>query len=263
MIPIFQVDAFASKPFTGNPAGVCLLDRERPAEWMQKVAQEMNLSETAFPLPVEDGYHLRWFTPAVEVALCGHATLATAHILWETGRLKDYEAARFHTLSGLLTCEKQGEWIVMDFPLRPVEPARPPEGLLDALGITEPLFTGTHDWGFLVEVEDEAILRSMAPDFTALKQVPTRAVVVTCRGDESGYDFCSRFFAPGVGVNEDPVTGSAHCSLAPYWSERLNKSEFSAFQASARGGELRVWLADGRVRIAGQAITVLRGELID
>jgi predicted PhzF superfamily epimerase YddE/YHI9 len=258
--PIYQVDAFTRQPFKGNPAGVCLLDSPQPEAWMQSVAFEMNLSETAFLLPEGDGYKLRWFTPAVEVDLCGHATLASAHILWEAGHLAPGVEARFYTRSGLLTCRQVGEWIEMNFPVKRIEPAVPPVEMISGLGI-EPIFTGKNVFDYLVEVASEEIVRLMKPDFARLKDIDIRGVIVTSRASSPGYDFVSRFFAPRVGVNEDPVTGSAHTALGPFWGERLGKTVMNAYQASARGGELIVELAGERILLRGQAVTVIKGEL--
>ena len=259
---IYQVDAFTNKPFAGNPAGVCVLLEERDARWMQDVAKEMNLSETAFLLKRDDGYSLRWFTPAVEVELCGHATLASAHILWETGLLGPGEQARFHTLSGLLTADRRGDWYEMDFPAKSETPAETPASLVEALGTgVRVKNVSRNQFDFLVEVASESMLREMQPDFRQLSKIPVRGVIVTSRADSSDYDFVSRFFAPAVGVNEDPVTGSAHCFLSPYWSERLGRNELVGYQASARGGVVKVRLDGERVHIGGQAVTVLRGEL--
>jgi PhzF family phenazine biosynthesis protein len=258
-IPIYQIDAFTSVPFKGNPAGVCLLQKAMPDEWMQCVAMEMNLSETAFLLPEGEGYRLRWFTPAVEVDLCGHATLASAHVLAETGQLLPGDTARFFTRSGLLTARSTGDGMIeLNFPIKPLEPAHPPAGLLEALGVT-PVFVGKNIFDYLVEVESEREVRQAQPDFALLKQVPARGVILTSRSQQ--YDFVSRFFAPQVGVAEDPVTGSAHCCLAPYWAEKLGKQEFHAYQASPRGGELHLQLEGQRVIIQGRAVTVIRGEL--
>ena len=259
---IFQVDAFTDKPFAGNPAGICVLPEPRSERWMQDVAREMNLSETAFLLKQEDGFQLRWFTPAAEVDLCGHATLASAHILWETDYLQPQEQARFHTRSGLLTAERlDGNWIELDFPAKPEQATDAPPHLLEALGI-HAQYVGVNVFDYLVEVDTEETLRNMQPDITLLAQVPVRGVIVTSRASTPDYDFVSRFFAPRVGVNEDPVTGSAHCCLTPYWSKRLGKNELLAYQASARGGVLRVRISNDRVKIGGQAVTTLRGELL-
>jgi PhzF family phenazine biosynthesis protein len=261
-LKIVQVDAFTSRPFAGNPAAVCVLPAPRDARWMQDVAREMNLSETAFLHPLEDGYGLRWFTPTVEVALCGHATLASAHVLWEEGHLGAPRQARFHTKSGLLTADRKGAWIELDFPTRPAAAGPAPAGLVEALRVTrQPRWVGRSALDYLVEVEGEEAVRALAPDLAALAQVEARGVIVTSRATRQGYDFVSRFFAPRVGVPEDPVTGSAHCTLTPYWSERLHMTELTAYQASPRGGVIRVRLVGDRVALGGQAVTVLRGEL--
>jgi len=260
-LKIVQVDAFASRPFSGNPAAVCVLSAPRDARWMQDVAREMNLAETAFLHPENEGYRLRWFTPAVEVALCGHATLASAHVLWEEGRLPAGQQARFHTQSGLLTADRRGDWIELDFPATPPAPAPEPPGLAAALGVT-PRWVGRSRFDYLVEVDSEPTVRALTPDIQALAKVEARGIIVTSRATTSGYDFVSRFFAPRAGVPEDPVTGSAHCALTPFWSERLDRPEMTAYQASPRGGVIRVRLAGDRVILAGQAVTVLRGELL-
>ncbi|MGA2771920.1 MAG: PhzF family phenazine biosynthesis protein [Bryobacteraceae bacterium] len=263
-IRIVQVDAFTARPFAGNPAAVCVLREAPPEQWMRDVAREMNLSETAFLTPRDGGFNLRWFTPAVEVDLCGHATLASAHVLWEDGHLPAGRQARFHTRSGLLLAGRRGDWIELDFPAKAGSPAEAPPDLLPALGV-QARFVARNQFDYLVEVESEETLRAMTPDFTALRKVPVRGVIVTSRpGRPPGpaeFDFVSRFFAPAAGVDEDPVTGSAHCALGPYWAERLGKSEFTAYQASARGGVVRVRLNGDRVILGGQAVTVMRGEL--
>jgi PhzF family phenazine biosynthesis protein len=257
---IIQVDAFTNKPFSGNPAAVCLLSGEKDDRWLQQVAQEMNLSETAFLLRKRDGFSLRWFTPAVEVALCGHATLASAHVLWEDSYLEPDEEARFYTLSGLLTVSRRENWIEMDFPAKGSTSVSAPIGLLDALGISA-IAVSRNEYDYLVEVESEEIVKNVKPNFLALASIEARGVIVTSRATSSDYDFVSRFFGPRVGVNEDPVTGSAHCCLAPYWQERLGKDEMVGYQASARGGIVRVRVLGERVMLGGQAITVMRGEL--
>jgi PhzF family phenazine biosynthesis protein len=261
-LPIVQIDAFTAKPFGGNPAAVCVLPSARDAIWMQNVALEMNLSETAFLVRQSDGFNLRWFTPGVEVDLCGHATLASAHALWEDGHLKPGEQARFHTRSGLLTAEKSGEWIEMDFPVKAEAPAEPPIRLCEALGAALK-YVGRNKFDYIVELESESVLRGLKPNFSLLSEIPVRGVIVTARSDNHGFDFVSRFFAPGSGVNEDPVTGSAHCCLAPFWAARLGKTEFMAYQASPRGGVVSAKLKGDRVFLAGQAVTVLCGELMD
>jgi predicted PhzF superfamily epimerase YddE/YHI9 len=259
---IYQVDAFTDKPFRGNPAGVCMLPGPKDDAWMQNVAAEMNLSETAFLLEQADGFRLRWFTPAVEVELCGHATLAAAHILWETGRLAGHESARFYTLSGLLTAERRGEDIELNFPATPDEPAEPPDGLDEILGARVVNFRSSR-FDHLAELESEAIVRGLRPDFTRLKSLPVRGIMVTSRAASPGFDFVSRFFGPAVGIDEDPVTGSAHCCLGPYWSKRLGKTEMTAYQASRRGGVVGVAVMGDRVRLRGRAVTVMKAKLID
>jgi len=259
-LPIVQVDAFTDRPFAGNPAAVCLLPTPADAPWMLDVAREMNLAETAFLVPQADGFDLRWFTPAVEIDLCGHATLASAHVLWEDGHLKPGTQARFHTRSGLLTADRRGDWIELDFPATRAEPAAAPPGLTAALGVT-PRFVGRSRFDYLLEVDGEDVVRGCKPDFGALARVDARGVIVTSRAAASSYDFVSRFFAPRVGVDEDPVTGSAHCALAPYWTAKLGRPELVGYQASARGGTVRVRLRDDRVILGGQAVTVLRGAL--
>jgi PhzF family phenazine biosynthesis protein len=260
-LPLFQVDAFTDRPFAGNPAAICILNEPGDAAWMQQVAREMNLSETAFLSRQDDGYSLRWFTPAVEVALCGHATLASAHVLWEQGYLPVDAQARFHTQSGLLTAVRDGDWIEMDFPAKPEQPAESMPGLTEALGIT-PLYVGMSQFDCLVEVESEASVRELQPDLARLAAIPARGIIVTSRASTPGYDFVSRFFAPNVGVPEDPVTGSAHCVLSPFWSKRLGRPRLIGYQASPRGGVVRVQLDGERVRLGGQAVTIMRGELL-
>jgi PhzF family phenazine biosynthesis protein len=258
---IYQVDAFTDKPFMGNPAGVCVLPGPKDDTWMQNVAREMNLSETAFLQQQADGFRLRWFTPAVEVELCGHATLASAHILWETGLLARDESARFYTLSGLLTATRRQGDIELDFPATPDEPAEAPPGLAEILGAKVMNFRGSR-FDHLVEVGSEDTVRGLRPDFTRLKALPVRGIMVTSRASTPGFDFVSRFFGPAVGIDEDPVTGSAHCCLGPYWSKRLGKTEMLAYQASARGGVVGVTVMGDRVRLRGKAVTVLVAELV-
>ncbi|NBD26010.1 PhzF family phenazine biosynthesis protein [Paenibacillus glycinis] len=258
------IDAFASAPFRGNPAAVCLLEEERDAAWMQQVAAEMNLSETAFlRADGEDGYGLRWFTPTQEVELCGHATLASAHYLWTNGLLSVDREARFHTLSGLLAAAKTEDGIRLDFPAEIAEPVTAPEELIQGLGLI-PRFAGCNRMDYLVEVDSEETVRTLRPDFGLLAKADARGIIVTSRGhagSEPSYDFVSRAFYPASGVNEDPVTGSAHCALAPYWQRRLRKDELSAYQASARGGALRISVRGERVFMTGQAVTVMTGQL--
>jgi PhzF family phenazine biosynthesis protein len=258
---ITQVDAFTNRLFAGNPAAVCVLPRPADETWMRDVAREMNLSETAFLVTRDGGYDLRWFTPAVEVALCGHATLASAHVLWEEGHLKPEAQARFHTKSGLLTADRRDRWIEMDFPAVGEEPSTAPAGLVEALG-AQAQYVGRNEFDYLVELHSEAAVRALRPDHAQLRQIPVRGVIVTSRASSAGFDFVSRFFAPGSGIDEDPVTGSAHCCLAPYWSKRLGKADLVGYQASPRGGTVRMRIAGNRVKLAGQAVTVLRGELL-
>ena len=258
---IYQVDAFTKTPFAGNPAAVCVLAEPASEQWMQDVAREMNLSETAFLVGSDDGYQLRWFTPLVEVYLCGHATLASAHVLWETGEANREGTLRFHTKSGLLSAKRDGDWMELDFPATPVSQCEPPAGLLEAFNESA-VFVGKSIFDYLVELSTEAEVRAAAPNMGTLAQVDTRGVMVTSRSDSPECDFVSRFFAPATGVDEDPVTGSAHCALGPYWMERLGKAELAARQVSARGGELRVRVDGDRVRIAGQAVTVMRATLV-
>ncbi len=257
---IYQVDAFTTAPFSGNPAAVCILAKERSESWMLDVAAEMNLSETAFLWPLKEGYSLRWFTPATEVNLCGHATLASAHILWQSGLLDRSQPAHFHTKSGLLTAEYGPDGILMDFPAAAIEPAEASAKLLAALGIVA-VETWQSGNKVMIVVERESFVRQMDPDFAVLGKLPGRGVIVTSMAESSSYDFISRYFAPWVGIDEDPVTGSAHCILGPYWANKLGKSNLRAFQASARGGELEVCPAGDRVYLRGRAVTVLSGEL--
>jgi PhzF family phenazine biosynthesis protein len=260
---LYHVDAFEHGPFTGNPAAVCLLDADAaPADsWMANVAAEMNLSETAFVRARIDGdWDLRWFTPRVEVDLCGHATLASAHVLWTEDYSHD-DLLRFHTRSGVLTADVSDMTIWLDFPALANSPVEAPTGLAKALG-AEPVACARNVHDLLVELADEATVRALTPDFQAIAAIDARAVVATARADGDYYDFVSRCFGPRVGINEDPVTGSAHCALATYWADRLGRTEFRAYQTSARGGELRVSLVSDRVRLGGTAVTVARGELV-
>ncbi|MFF2886853.1 PhzF family phenazine biosynthesis protein [Paenibacillus sp. NPDC057967] len=260
------IDAFSNERFKGNPAAVCVMEGPMPDLRMQEIASEMNLSETAFVWAGDEGYRLRWFTPKAEVDLCGHATLAAAHALWDIGVLSESEKAVFHTKSGILSVERDGEWANMDFPAEPVEPVTAPKELIEALGLI-PRYVGRNRMDYLVEVDSEATVRSLQPDFQLLKILQTRGVIVTSaaaqRGESASYDFVSRAFFPGIGVNEDPVTGSAHCALAPYWGRRLRRNDLTGYQASERGGYVRVQVKDERVLLSGQAVTVLRGELAE
>jgi predicted PhzF superfamily epimerase YddE/YHI9 len=255
------VDAFTDRPFGGNPAAVCWLEREADAGWMQQVAAEMNLSETAFVRPLAEGLELRWFTPAVEVDLCGHATLATAHALWTEGRAPADRPLRFHTRSGVLTCTRDGEFIELDFPATPAETVEPPTALLAGLG-TPPALAGRSRFDYLAVYREPAEVRALRPDYARLRELPVRGVIATAAADRQGFDFISRFFAPACGVEEDPVCGSAHCCLGPYWAARLGKSELMALQVSPRGGVLRVRMAGDRTMLGGRAVTIWRGSLL-
>lgn len=258
---VVVVDAFADAPFSGNPAAVCVLPGPRDDAWMQHVANEMNLSETAFLYPEDGGYHLRWFTPSIEVDLCGHATLASAHVLWESGAAPPAGTLSFMTRSGRLTAQRDKEWIQLDFPAMPAEPSAPPANLMEALGVKAKM-VARNRFDYVAEVANEKVVRNLQPDLALLATLPVRGVVVTAVATTPGFDFVSRFFAPAAGVDEDPVTGSAHCALGPFWAGRLGKASLVAWQDSARGGELRVEVAGPRVRISGQAVTVLRGDLL-
>lgn len=259
-IPIVQVDAFSAVPFGGNPAAVCFLPGPAEDRWMAQVAMENNLSETAFLYPEGDAYRLRWFTPAVEVDLCGHATLGTAYALWTEGYLSPDAPARFLTKSGLLTCTQSNGWIEMNFPATFAVEAAPPAQLSEALGCSF-AWVGKNKFDYLIEVGDEATVRGLDPAHHLLRQLPVRGVIVTAKGSGE-YDFVSRFFAPGAGIDEDPVTGSAHCSLAPYWAKRLGRSSLTGYQASKRGGVVGVRVEGDRVVLRGQAVTTMRGELL-
>ena len=265
-VNVLQVDAFTDSPFGGNPAAVCILREAVATDWMQSVAAEMNLPATAFLYPIEDGYQLRWFTTAAEISLCGHATLASAHVLWHQGYLAATQEARFQTQSGLLTATQAEGWITLNFPCKPVDAiiSATPE-LLKSLRGLQPQYIGqtgsTPGSNFLVELESEAYVRSLQPDFALMRTLPVQGVIVTAPSDDPAFDFVSRYFAPAVGINEDPVTGSAHCSLAPYWQAKLGKSNFSAKQISPRGGVLKVQCEGDRVLLSGQAVTVLQGTL--
>jgi len=259
-IRCWQVDAFTNRPFGGNPAAVCWLEHEAEAAWMQTVAAEMNLSETAFVRKLDEGYELRWFTPTLEVDLCGHATLASAHALWQAGIIPAGQI-RFHTRSGVLTCVRNGDWIELDFPATQAVAAEEPTILSTALG-AQPMLVAQSKFDYVAIYDSPALVRAMEPDFRALGTIPVRGVMVTAVSDDPNYDFIARFFAPASGIDEDPVTGSAYCALLPYWSERLGKRELRAYQASKRGGELRLRLNGDRVVLGGQAVTIWQGEMV-
>jgi PhzF family phenazine biosynthesis protein len=259
-IPLFHVDAFTDRPFAGNPAAVCLLPSWKPDSWLQSVAREMNLSETAFLVKQSEHFDLRWFTPTVEVDLCGHATLAAAHIIWQQGYANENEI-RFSTKSGVLRAHRREQEIELDFPLKPETEAEAPSGLLMALAVSAQ-YVGRSQFDYLVEVESEAVLKRIAPDHKRLANLPVRGIIITSRASDPQYDFVSRFFAPGAGIDEDPVTGSAHCCLADFWRKRLNKTEFLAYQASARGWVVKVRIEKDRVFLGGTAVTVAGGKLL-
>jgi len=270
-LPLYHVDAFTNERFRGNPAAVCLLDRPADAAWMQSVAAEMNLAETAFVVPRDDAFSLRWFTPTTEVPLCGHATLASAHVLWETARLRPEDPARFDTASGALECRRVATasgaqaGIEMDFPAERSDPdegvADGPARLADALRATA-LRIARGRTHYLVELADESAVRGLRPDLGVLAELDANGVIVTAASDDPRFDFVSRYFAPKVGIPEDPVTGAAHCMLGPWWAERLGKVDVVGHQVSTRGGIVRVRVDGDRVRLGGQAVTVLRGELV-
>jgi PhzF family phenazine biosynthesis protein len=260
VVRIIQADAFADQPFRGNPAAVMVLPEAAGESWMQNVAREMNLSETAFLVRRDDGFDLRWFTPTAEVDLCGHATLASAHVLWETAELARTETATFHTKSGVLTADWNDPWIEMDFPAEIESECDAPEELARGLGV-DTVYVGRNRLDFLAEIGSEDALRAVKPDFSLLRTLGTRGALITARASTPGFDFVSRYFAPSYGIDEDPVTGSTHCCLAPYWAKRLGKDEMTAYQASERGGVVRVHLKGDRVILGGKAVTVLVGEL--
>lgn len=272
MAELLTIDAFAEKPFSGNPAAVCLLDRAVDSQWMQALAAELNLSETAFVAPASDPghFHLRWFTPTVEVDLCGHATLASAKALWTLNRYDPLLAMTFHTRSGKLTAKQDDPasgLIWLDFPAKVSQQVQPPGGLIESLRIPHEVIrsVGRNQFDYIVEVSDECLVRNMIPDFFQMKQVEARGVIVTSRSDtqnSASYDFVSRFFAPQSGINEDPVTGSAHCALGPYWSGILKSTRMTGFQASKRGGFVQVNLQDDRVHLGGKAVIVSSGSLM-
>jgi predicted PhzF superfamily epimerase YddE/YHI9 len=260
-LPLFHVDAFTDRPLSGNPAAVCILAAWREDQWLQAVAREMNLSETAFLVKQPDHFDLRWFTPTAEVDLCGHATLASAHVLWQRGLVTSGEEIWFSTRSGILKAGRRGDGIELDFPLEPDEPTDPPANLLGALDVSA-RYVGKNRFDYVVEVESEPVLRQIAPDFKLLEMIPCRGVIVTSRSADPQFDFVSRAFFPRLGVDEDPVCGSAHCCLGAFWRKRLGKSEFLAYQASARGGVVKVRVTGDRAFLGGKAVIVAKGELV-
>jgi len=260
-VAVYLIDAFADRPFAGNAAAVCLLDGSADPAWMQAVADEFQQAATVFVYEQGEGFGLRWFVPGRELHLCGHGTMAAAHALWEAGQIWPDAPARFHTASGVLSARRDGDLILLDFPAEPVRQVGPPLGLAEALrSEVHTVARGRLD--YLVELASAAEVRAIVPDFALLAQIETRGIIVTARSDTPGYDIVSRFFAPSVGIDEDAVTGLAHCLLGPYWSAKLGKDTLTAYQASARGGVVRVRVADSRVELGGQAVTVLRGSLL-
>lgn len=257
----FVVDAFTDRPFAGNPAAVVPLDQWKHDRWLQNVALEMNLSETAYLVPNAAGYDLRWFTPKVEVDLCGHATLASALALAHLGMLADGGAVAFSTRSGILTVGRQGPRYQLNFPIKAERAAEPPPGLVESLGVT-PMYVGRNQFDYLVELDSEQTLRKLGPDFKRLATVECRGVIATARSDDPQFDFVSRFFAPTAGIDEDPVTGSAHCCLADYWGKRLGKTKLVGYQASSRGGVVHVEVRGDRVILGGEGVIVAQGELL-
>ncbi|MBP2666112.1 MAG: phenazine biosynthesis protein PhzF family [Firmicutes bacterium] len=262
-VDIFQVDAFTAVSFQGNPAAVCLLSSPWTSRKMQDMAREMNLSETAFVCRQEDGFSLRWFTPLTEVSLCGHATLASAHVLYETGRMDRKEPIHFHTLSGPLTAICTADWIHVDLPAEVPYPCKLPEQLAESLGIVRMVYAGRNRLDYLIAVDSAEQVRNLRPDFSRLAEaIPASGVIVTSLSDQTEYDYVCRYFDPGEGLDEDPVTGSAHCCLGPYWGKLLRKETLTAGQLSARGGLLHVSTVGDRVVLSGQAATILRGEMV-
>jgi PhzF family phenazine biosynthesis protein len=261
MTRIRQIDAFTAVPFKGNPAGVCILDEPADQEWMQSVAAEMNVAETAFLWPLESGFSLRWFTPTTEVDLCGHATLASAHALWESGTLAGDQQAVFSTKSGQLRADREGDWIVLDFPIEGPEEALDPDPISKAINV-EVLEASRNRMDMLAEVSSETEVRGVVPDLRAIAGLGCRGLIVTAVADDSEIDFVSRFFGPAIGIDEDPVTGAAHCFLGPWWGKKLGKTTLTGYQTSARGGIVGVQLQGDRVYLKGNAVTVLDGHLL-
>lgn len=258
---IYHVDAFTAEPFKGNPAGVCFVEKETSAEWMQNVAAELNLSETAFVVPGEKVSEIRFFTPVAEVPLCGHATLSASHIMYETNRVHLQQEIIFRAKAGELKIRKTGNWITMNFPSYPVNKVPVPEVIEQIIGSSPvEFYKSTFGWT-LALMEHEQLVRDMKPDFRMMKNSEFGDMIVTAKSDEPGFDFCVRCFAPALGIDEDPVTGSAHCALVPFWQMKTGKTEFVSHQVSKRSGILKVSLKGDRVEISGQAVTIIKGEL--
>ncbi|MHB8109284.1 MAG: PhzF family phenazine biosynthesis protein [Syntrophorhabdaceae bacterium] len=256
---IFHIDAFTNRPFHGNPAAVCILPHPKIDSWIESIAAELNLPVTAFIIRQADGYMLRWFTPVAEVDMCGHGTLAAAHIIWQESLARPDSGINFYTRSGTLRAWKEDDWIGLDFPSMPAQPIPEPEGLRNVLGVPF-IYVGKNGYDIIVEVDSEQTVRSLDPDKDALRQLPMRGLILTGRSDNPEYDFVSRFFAPSLGISEDAVTGSAHCCLAPYWAKRLSRMQLKGYQASRRGGVIKMNIRDDRIHLFGQAITVISGN---
>jgi PhzF family phenazine biosynthesis protein len=258
---IYQVDAFTSEPFKGNPAGVCILDHEPSVDWMQNIAMEMNLSETAFLFPGKDGRMIRFYTPEAEIHLCGHATLSSSHILYEYGFVKNEEEIKLSSKAGDLIIRKQGDWIIMNFPAYNLEQIEIPLVFRELTGITpEELYQARYGWT-LALLKNESEVRSLKPSFSQMKDSEFGHMIVTAPSSDPAYDFCVRCFAPALGINEDPVTGSAHCALTPFWSDKTGQKDFISHQVSKREGVLKVSLKGERVEISGQARTIFKADL--
>jgi len=260
-LTIYQVDAFTSEPFKGNPAGVCILDYEPSVTWMQNIAMEMNLSETAFVIPGKDCRIIRFYTPEAEIHLCGHATLSASHILYETGIVKSAEVIRFSSKAGELRVKKHNEWIVMNFPVYKLEKMAIPAEFERVTG-TKPqeLYRAGYGWT-LALLNDESEVRDLRPVFSLMKNSEFGDLIVTAPSSDPAYDFCVRCFAPALGIDEDPVTGSAHCALVPFWNGKTGRTDFVSHQVSKRSGVLKVSLKGERVEISGQAKTIFKADL--
>jgi PhzF family phenazine biosynthesis protein len=266
-LPLFTVDAFTSKPFAGNPAAVIILNEPIKDSLMQSIAEEINLAETAFVMKEKDkpGFSLRWMTPVMEVDLCGHATLATAFTLWQQNICSRTEPILFNTRSGELTASYKNGLIELNFPVIPEKEIKYPKELITAIGGVQPKYVGMTKWNYIIELENENAVRNLKPDYNVMLGLPGWGTIITAKADDGnpdGFDFISRFFAPEKGIQEDPVTGSAHCALAPYWQKRLGKNSFKAYQASPRGGVLGVRIDGDRVFLTGNAVSVINGEII-
>ena len=260
-IEIVQIDAFTSEPFKGNPAAVCLMDAPGNDDWMKNVAREMNLSETAFLYPIEGGYHLRWLTPNSEVDLCGHGTLATAHFLFEDEHEPTDKSIKFKTRVGWVSASKEGDYIALDFPVNIPEEIDAPQDIHEALG-AEAIYVGRYPKAYLVELVNDSAVRELKPDLTALESLDQPKICVTAKDSTGKADFVARLFAPAIGIPEDPVNGNSHTALTPYWSAKLGKETLKSHFVSERGGEIKVKLDGNRVKISGQAVTVMRARLL-